>query len=147
MAFESQGTEFFWCTSTAASTSTAGLIGEIIDFNGPGGQANVIDVTHLGSTAREKLIGIRDEGQISMTLLTSFSTADGGQGRLIADRATRTMRKCVIKFNNNTTEAAKHKAIFDGYVLGYSITGAVDDAVKSNVVIEVANAVTYSTTT
>lgn len=147
MAFQSQGTEFFWCTSTAASTGAAGLVGDIIDFNGPGGQANVIDVTHLNSTAREKLIGIRDEGQISMTLLTSFSTADGGQARLLIDRANRTMRKCVIKFNDNTTEAAKTKAIFDGYVLGYSITGAVDDAVKSNVVIEVANAVTYSTTT
>lgn len=143
MAFESQGAIFFWATSTAASTASSNAVGNIIDFNGPGGQANVIDVTHLGSTAKEKLIGLRDEGQVSMTMLMTFSSADG-QERLRADRATRTLRKAVIQFNDSTVELNKGKAIFDGYVLGYSVTGAVDDAVKANVVIEIANAVTWT---
>jgi hypothetical protein len=142
MAFEAQGTEFFWSTSTAASTSTAVLIGEVIDFSGPGGQASVIDVTNLLSTAKEKLIGLRDEGQLSMSL--NLSMSDAGQVALRADRATRTKRKAVIKFNDNTTDAAKTKAIFDGYVLGFSVSGAVDDAVKANCVIEITGAVTYS---
>lgn len=142
MAFESQGTEFFWSTSTAASTASGSLVGEVTDFSGPGGQANVIDVTHLLSTAKEKLVGLRDEGQLTMSLNLSFT--DAAQIALRADRATRTMRKCVIKFNDNTTDAAKTKAIFDGYVLGFSVTGAVDNKVSANAVIEITGAVTYS---
>lgn len=142
MAFEAQGTEFYWSDSTAASTAAARLIGEVTDYSGPGGQANVIDVTHLGSTAKEKLIGLRDEGQLNMTLNLSFS--DTAQVALRADRATRTRRKCVIKFNDNTTDAAKTKAIFDGYVLGFSVSGAVDNKVSANCVIEITGAVTYS---
>lgn len=143
MAFESQGTILYWSTSTAASTNSSDAIGNIIDFNGPGGQANVIDITHLGSTAREKLIGLRDEGQVSMSMLMTYSSVDG-QERLRSDRATRTRRKCVIQFNDSTVELNKGKAIFDAAVLGYSVTGAVDDAVKANVVIEVLNAVTWT---
>jgi hypothetical protein len=143
MAFEAQGAVLYWSTSTAASTSTSNAIGNIIDFNGPGGQANVIDVTHLGSTAKEKLIGLRDEGQVSMTMLMTFSSVDG-QERLRTDRANRTPRKCVIQFNDSTIELNKGKAIFDAACLGYSVTGAVDDAVRANVVIEVLNAVTWT---
>jgi hypothetical protein len=143
MAFESQGTILYWSTSTAASTNSSDAIGNIVDFNGPGGQANVIDVTHLGSTAREKLIGLRDEGQVSMTMLMTFSSADG-QERLRTDRATRAKKKCVIQFNDSTVDLNKGKAIFDGSVLGYSVTGAVDDVIKANVVIEVLGAVTWT---
>ena len=142
MAFEAQGTQFFWSSDTAASTADARLVGEVTDFSGPGGQASIIDVTHLNSTAKEKLVGLRDEGQVSMTLNLSFS--DAGQVALRADRATRSRRKCVIKFNDNTTDAAKTKAIFDGYCMGFSITGAVDNKVSANAVIEITGAVTYS---
>ena len=139
MAYSAQGTLYFWCTSTVASTSTAGLIGEVVDFSGPGGQANVIDVTHLASTAKEKLMGIRDEGQVTLTV--NHAPADDGQLLLIADRAARTKKKCVIKFSDTAT----NQAIFEGYCLGYSIAGGVDDKVTANVVIECAGAVTYTT--
>ena len=142
MAFEAQGSEFYWSTSTAASTAAGSLVGEVTDFSGPGGQSAVIDVTNLNSTAKEKLIGLRDEGQLTMSLNLSFT--DAAQIALRADRATRTRRKAVIKFNDNTTDAAKTKAIFDGYVLGFSVSGAVDDAVRANAVIEITGAVTYS---
>jgi hypothetical protein len=117
-------------------------VGEVTDFSGPGGQAAVIDVTHLGSTAREKRIGIRDEGQ--MTLGVNFLPADPAQIALRADRASRTMKKVVIKFND-TTEASSQKAVFDAYCSGFSISGGVDQKVSGQVVLEVANAVTYTT--
>jgi hypothetical protein len=142
MAFESQGTEFYWSTSTAASTAAGHIVGEVTDFGGPGGQAAVIDVTNLGSTAKEKLVGLRDEGQVTMTLNLSFS--DAGQIALRADRASRTRRKCVIKFNDSATDAARTKATFDGYCMGFSISGAVDNKVTANAVIEITGGVTYS---
>jgi hypothetical protein len=135
----SQGVEFYWSTSTAASTVSGCLIGEVTDFSGPGGQAAVIDVTHMGSTAREKRIGIRDEGQ--MTLGVNFVPSDTAQVALRSDRATRTMRKCVIKFN----DASSNYAIFEAFCSGFSISGGVDQKVGGQVVLEIANAVTYAT--
>jgi hypothetical protein len=138
----SQGVEFYWSNTTAYSTASTCLVGEVTDFSGPGGQAAVIDVTHLGSTAREKRIGIRDEGQ--MTLGVNFVPADVAQAVLRSDRATRTMKKCVIKFND-TTAADCNKAVFEAYCSGFSISGGVDQKVAGQVVLEVANAVTYTT--
>jgi hypothetical protein len=146
MAFESQGTELFWSTNgTVASTSTSCLIAEVVDFSGPGGQANIIDVTHLNSTAKEKLVGLRDEGQVSLSLNLNFS--DTAQTAIRADRASRTKRKCIIKFNDTTVDLARTKAVFDAYCLGFSMSGAVDDKVSGNAVIEITGAVTYTNST
>jgi len=146
MAIEAQGTEFFWSTvTTVASTSTSCLVGEVTDFSGPGGQAAVIDVTNLLSTAKEKLVGLRDEGQLSLSLNLSFS--DTAQTAIRTDRANRTKRKCVIKFNDATVELTKTKAVFDAYCLGFSISGAVDNKVSANAVIEITGAVTYTQST
>ena len=137
MAIEAQGCRFFWSTSTAQST--AQKIGEVTDFNGPGGAAAVIDISHLESTAKEKLIGLRDEGQFGMTL--NYNPTDAGQIALKADRASRTKRKGLIKFNDTAT----NMAVFKGYCQQFQIQGAVDGKVVANTVIEITGGVTYST--
>ena len=143
MAIESQGAIFYWSTTTAASTSTSHAVAEVVGFNGPSGGANVIDVSHLGSTAKEKLIGLRDEGQV--TLDVNFRPGTTAQDYLRACRAQRLMRKGVIQLNDNTTEVARTKIIFDAYVGGFSISGAVDQVVKGSVTLEITGACTYAT--
>jgi len=49
-------------------TTTFETIPNVVSFQGPGGQASVIDVTNLASTAKEKRVGLRDEGQLSLSL-------------------------------------------------------------------------------
>jgi len=142
MAFISQGTEFYWSTSTSASTSTTALVGEVIDFSGPGGRANVVDRTHLGSTAREYFVGLRDEGEVTLSMLLNFG--DTGQTNMRADRATRTMRKAVIKFSDSTTDGVRTKAIFDAYCLGFTISGGVDAVARAEAVLRITGAVTFS---
>ena len=137
MAIEAQGTRLFWSATTGASTAVP--IGEVTDYTGPGGQAGVIDITHVLSTAKEKLIGLRDEGQLSMTL--NFSGTDAGQTALRADRASRAKKHCTMKF----TDTATSVALFMGYCLAYSITGAVDNKVTAQAVIEITGTVTYTT--
>ena len=143
MAIESQGTIFYWSTSTAASTSTSHAVAEVVGFNGPSGGANVIDVSHLGSTAKEKLLGLRDEGQV--TLDVNFRPGTTSQDYMRTCRAQRLMRKAVIQLNDNTTEAARTKIIFDAYVSGFSISGAVDQVVKGAITLEINGACTYAT--
>ena len=50
-------------------------IPNVVSFQGPGGQASVIDVTNLASTAKEKRVGLRDEGQLSLSF--QFSVQGG----------------------------------------------------------------------
>ena len=143
MAIESQGTIFYWSTSTAASTYTSHAVAEVVGFNGPSGGANVIDVSHLGSTAKEKLLGLRDEGQV--TLDVNFRPGTTSQDYMRTCRAQRLMRKAVIQLNDNTTEAARTKIIFDAYVGGFSVSGAVDQVVKGSITLEITGACTYAT--
>ena len=137
MSFNSQGTIFYWSTSTAATTNVA--VGEVKSFSGPGGSANVIDASHLGSTAKEKKMGLPDEGQI--TLECNLLTSAGGQSALRADRSSRTKRAFLLALSDPSSCRVTGK----GYCTGFSISGAVDDLVKASVTIEITGAVTWST--
>lgn len=119
-------------------------IGSVVGFNGPSGSAAVIDITTLDSTAKEKMIGIRDEGQVSMDLL--FDTNSSSlQTALIQDRADRTLRKFDIKFTDQSTvaDAQPSYAYFSGYVQGFTINGSVDNAVKASATLELTSSVYY----
>ncbi|MDY6844228.1 MAG: phage tail tube protein [Thermodesulfobacteriota bacterium] len=137
MALESQGVEFFWSETTSLSTSVK--IGEVTGFNGPTGSAAVIDVTHLDSTAKEKMMGLRDEGQI--TLDCNLVASNTGQINLRTDRADRNLRKACVKLNDTSS----YQLQFDAYVTGFAISGAVDGKMTCGVTLEITGAVTWST--
>ena len=137
MAIVSQGCVLYWSTTTSLSTVIS--VGQVVGFNGPTGSANVIDASHLGSTAKEKMIGLRDEGQITLDCL--LAPADSGQVKLRECRAARTQGNWAIKM----TDTAITMLNGHGYVSGFSVTGAVDQIVKASITIEISGAVTYST--
>ena len=137
MAIESQGVSIFWSTSTAASTALEVL--GIMGFNGPSGSANVIDITTLQSTAKEKQMGLPDEGQISFDII--YLSTDTGQTALRVDRAARTKRNVSIKFTDSSTTYISA----DAYCTGFSLTGAVDDVIKGSVSLEITGPLTWST--
>ena len=139
---ESQQCAVFWATATGAgSTGSSAEIGNVVDFSGPSGAAAVIDITSLSDSAKVKMMGIPDEGQLSLSVF--YDPGNAAQADLQADRAARTQKKCVIKF----TDAATNYAVFNAYCLQFAVSGAVDDAVKANVVLEIANEVTWTTST
>jgi len=113
-------------------------IAEVMSFGGPSGSASVIDVTSLGSTAKEKLIGLRDEGQLTMDLFFNTDTT-ALQKAMRADRASRTKRVYDIKYTDSTVTPSYD--FFDAYVTGFSISGGVDDATKGSVTLEITSAV------
>ena len=142
MAYETQGTRFFWSASTTLSTAVE--INEVQNWSGLGGTAPVIDVTHLGSTAREKMMGLRDPGELSLGLI--YNATDAGQVALEADAASRTQRKMAIKWS--TSGGANGLGCeFLAYCGGLDISGAEDDKVVASAQIIVANAVTHTTLT
>lgn len=137
MAIESQGTRIYWSTSTAFSTAQE--VGGVTGFNGPSGSANVIDITNLGSTAKEKLMGLPDEGQISFDVI--YLSTDTGQIAMRTDRGSRTKRNVAIALNDASSSIIHG----DAYVTGFSLTGAVDDVDKATFTLEVTGPLTFTT--
>jgi len=131
-ALETQGVVFKWNTN---------IVGEIVSFTGPGGSASVIDITHLGSTRREKMMGIPDEGQFSFDV--NLVPDNVGQAALRADRASRTMRTCILEL----TDTIETTLTFDAYCLNFSIQGAVDDKIQASVTLEITGEVVWTDNT
>lgn len=139
---ETQGTRFFWSTSTAASTAQE-ILG-VKTWGGFGGTSPVIDVSDLMSTAREKRIGLRDGGEV--TLGINYNPSSGvspGVAAMEADAATRTLRKFVVKWS--TVDANGLGKEMDAYCGGLTIDGAEDDVVKGSLQIVLASGASNST--
>ena len=127
MAIESQSTTITYNTPA---------IGGVISIGGPSGSAPVIDVSTLDSTGAEKLMGLLDEGQV--TLECNLLPADAGQVACKVARLARTAHEAVITFSDANT------ATFDAFVTGYSVSGAVNQQLKVTITLEVSGAVVYS---
>jgi len=112
-------------------------IGEVVSHDGPGGSAAVYETTHLRSTAKEKKVGLPDEGQLTLAINWCLATDRGQQEASIARNA-RTEKNFKLTFSDDST------AEFTGYVLGLSASGAVDDKVSGSITIEITGAVTWS---
>lgn len=121
-----------------AENEAFATIAEIVSFTGPGGQATVIDVTSLDSEAKEKRIGLPDEGQFTFECM--LVPGDTAQDGLRDDRDDQTERN----FKIILPDTAVTTLSFAAFVLAFSITGGVDDVVKASVTLEITGAVTWS---
>lgn len=123
-----------------ASPEVFNAIAEIRSFDGPGGSASVIDASSLDSTAREKLMGLPDEGQFSFEAnLVKGDT--NGQDALRADRAARVARNFKVTLPDGSPET---EITFTAYVLEFRITGGVDEVITAAITLEITGAVSYS---
>lgn len=115
-------------------------VGAVVSFSGPSGSANVIDVTSFDSTAKEKMIGIRDEGQVTMECLLSSSATDI-HSKVRDDRATRRKGVWQIKMTDGSTiDGYPTMVDYDAYVTGFSIQGGVDNVVRASITQELTSA-------
>lgn len=118
-----------------ATPQTYTEIAEVVDFDGPGGSASVIDASHLKSTAREKRMGLPDEGQFSLSV--NWIPTDTGQSAVRTARSNRSLKGFRITY----TDAAGTIQTFNGYVLQFSSSGSVDAKVDGSITIEISGAV------
>jgi len=113
-------------------------VSEVVSFDGPGGTAAVIDVTHLRSSAKEKRIGLPDEGQIKLEM--NYVPSDSMQAALRSDRVTRTRRN----FKLLMTDTGPTTASFAAYVLEFSVKGGVDQKIAASITLEIDGTVTWA---
>lgn len=133
-AINAQGVQVL--RGNGATPETFQVIGEIMQFDGPGGSASVIDVSTLQSAAKEKRIGLADEGQFTFEM--NLDPSDVQQNALRADRAGRVLRN----FRIILTDTSATTLIFSAFVLEFKIAGAVDQVVKASVSLEISGPVT-----
>jgi len=126
-------------SATSANFTLSARIGELTDFNGPGGSANEIDVTHLGSTAREFVMGLKDSGSVTAEL--QFHPGDVGQVFL---RKRQEVLSVPTQFVLELSDAANTTLTFNAFVQNFSISGRVDDKVTASVTLRVTGEVIWS---
>lgn len=118
------------------SSETFTTIPEIKTFSGPGGSATVIDVSDLSSTAREKRMGLNDEGQLSFTI--NYVPTNTQHALLRTQRASRELTSFQLVF----TDTGNTTWDFEAYVNGFSVSGAVDGVVEAQVTLEISGSIT-----
>jgi hypothetical protein len=136
-ALEAQGMELR--IGNGNSPETFAAIPEIKTFSGPGGSAAVIDVTDLSSPAKEKRMGLADEGQLSFTI--NYIPSNQQHTDLRDARATRVETNFEMVFTDDSPSTVWS---FSGFVTGFAVSGAVDGVVEANVTIEITGAISES---
>ena len=134
-ALKSQGVGIY--LSDDASPEVFTEIPDVMSISGPDGSASEIDVTALDSTAKEWLMGLPDEGTVSLELIWGGETSNTQQVALRSARAAQSIKHFQIKL----TDSPQSTYDFQAYVTGWSLSAGVDDAVKSNVTLRITGAV------
>jgi hypothetical protein len=133
---ESQGATLAISVGTSPTSFTT--IANVIDVSGPGGSASVIDITNLASVAREKRMGLPDEGQVTFNVQLD---PDNATHQAVRD-ARKNRTEC--QFRLTLTDSTPTTLTFNGFVLNFSVSLAVDDVVKAAITIEVNGAVAWA---
>jgi predicted secreted protein len=136
-ALEAQGMQIKIGNGASPEVFTA--ISEIKTFSGPGGSATVIDVTDLSSSAKEKRLGLADEGQLSFTI--NYIPTNTQHDLLRTNRDARTLTNFKLVF---TDDSPATNWSFAAYVQGFSVSGAVDGVVEANITLEITGSITES---
>lgn len=119
-----------------ASPEVFTTIPEVNSIDGPGGQANEIDVTDLSSTGREKLLGIQDEGDITVEI--NYLPGNTTHAQLRSDKAAGTKRNYRITF----TDSPATTWTFEALVKGFAVSNSVDEVNRTSVILAVSGSIT-----
>lgn len=136
-AIQSQGTVISYSDGGSPTSFTA--LGNVTGISGlGGGSANINDVTNLDSTFKEKLLGLPDEGQITVNI--NFDPDNAGHIYLRNARKNRTR----LEFRITMTDTTPAVAAFFGYVMQSRVDYAVGRQVTGQVVIEIDGEVSWN---
>ena len=119
-----------------ASPEVFATINEVKSIDGPGGQTNEIDVTDLNSTAKEFILGLQDEGDITLDM--NYLPSDTQHALLRTLRGTGATNNYRITF----TDSPATTWTFAALVKGFSISNAVDNVTGLSVVLRVSGTIT-----
>lgn len=135
-AIDTDSTGLAYTSGGTATPQTWTTIANVRTFTGPDGAATIIDATNLLSTAKEKRVGLPDEGNFTCEI--DMDTLDAGQSALLAARNAQTQKQFKLTLPNANT------ATFSGYVMKIAVAGGVDALLKRSVEMAITGAVVWA---
>lgn len=141
MAINSQGSKLM---HSSGSPTALVQVEEVTSISGPNGTLNLIDVSHLGSTRKEYLPGLADNGTIDVECNFTGETKQMELFDLFNASADPT--EFQIQVPHDATLAQFHKFTFMGIMSKWALSDAVDAKVKLSMTIQTTGGVTYSAT-
>jgi hypothetical protein len=131
MALPTQGTAF----TIKVGAGTATPIGQAVSWSGPRFDRNEIDTTHLASTAKEYLLGLKDPGEF--TIDVNFDLSDPGQS-LVWDQLDVT---APAHFTATFPSTPATGFTFDALVKGFESSGNADDKIDGTITLRITGPV------
>lgn len=101
--------------------------------------ANIIEYNKYGSDYKQKLVGQKDSGTLSLTV--NWITGDNSHAALKTKFDSGAEQIFAIKWVSGSENA---KATFTGYISGFSIDTPVEDVVSANIEIAIDGAVAFA---
>lgn len=121
----------------AASPEVFTTIDGIQTIGGPTGTATVLDASDLSSTAKEKLIGLRDWG--NFTLSTKYDPEDATHAQIRGDLGATDPRNYKITFADASPATTWD---FAAYVTGFAVSAGVDAILMVDIALEINGDIT-----
>ena len=126
--------------SDLASPEVWSDIGQVISISGPDGSASEINVTNLASSANEFIIGLPDEGSVSLEVVFDHASATAGHDTLHAARASQIQQHMQI-FLSDSPETVVD---FQCFVTTFSLSLGVDDKVAATFGMRITGSATIT---
>jgi hypothetical protein len=135
-AIDIDSTGLAYTSGGTATPQTWTTVANVKTFTGPDGAATVIDVSNLLSAAKEKRMGLPDEG--NFTIEVDMDTLDAGQSAMLTARSAQTQKQFKLTLPNANT------ATFSGYVTKIAASGGVDAVLKRSIEMAITGAVVWA---
>jgi hypothetical protein len=116
-------------------------IAEIKSIAGPGGASTTLDTTTLSSTAKEFVPGLKDNGEVSLSV--NFVPGDLGQQQMIDDQENLQMAVYRITYADKKPTGGS-TATFNAYVTNFSPSVGVDALSTADVSLRVSGGVAWT---
>lgn len=135
---KSQGCGIFLLGTASPQVYTE--IGQVTSISGPDGSASEIDVTSLSSQAKEYILGLPDEGSVTLSTIVDHATTANQHSALWSARSSQSLRTFQIRLS----DSPQTTLTFAAFVSGFSHSLGVDDAVKADISLRISGAVTIA---
>lgn len=136
--FHGLATELHITSGIGADLTSATKVGEVSSVGTLELSANIIEYNSYGNTHKQKLVGQKDSGTLSLTV--NWVCGDSSQSALKAKYDSGTAQTFAIKWISGSENAI---AEFTGFVSQFSIDTPVEDVVSANIEIAIDGDVVF----
>lgn len=140
--FHGLATELHMTTAIDATIDASTKVAEVSSVGTLELSANIVEYNSYGNTHKQKLVGQKDSGTLSLTL--NWQPGDASHTALKAKYDDGGKQTFAVRWVSGTENAT---AQFTGYISSYSIDTPVEDVVTANVEIAIDGAVAFDLAT